>query len=146
MNEPDPMDDPGTGDNPGTGIDGDHPGTGIEWDNPGTSVERRDPRKCTAHNRAGQPCGKFAMRGGQVCRNHGGASPQALAKAQAALERADMKIRGLAIPAVDAIERLLQAESEAVILAAAKDILDRGGLKAAHRIEVDTEITVVRPW
>ena len=48
--------------------------------------------------------------------------------------------------AVDAIERLLQAESEAVILAAAKDILDRGGLKAAHRIEVDTEITVVRPW
>ena len=89
----------------------------------------------------------------QVCdagsgrrRNHGGASPQALAKAQAAIERADMKIRGLAIPAVDAIERLLQAESEAVILAAAKDILDRGGLKAAHRIEVDTEITVVRPW
>ena len=111
-----------------------------------TSIARRDPRRCSATNRAGAPCGKFSMRGQTVCRNHGGSSPQALAKAQAAIERADMKIRGLAIPAVDAIERLLQAESEAVNLAAAKDILDRGGLKAAHRIEVDTEITVVRPW
>jgi hypothetical protein len=42
-------------------------------------------------------------------------APQALAKAEAALERANMKIRGLAIPAVDAIERLLQAESEALL-------------------------------
>ena len=82
------------------------------------------------------------MKGQGVCAMHGGKAPAPLAKAQAAIERADMKIRGLAIP----IERLLQAESEAVILAAAKDILDRGGLKAAHRIEVDTEITVVRPW
>ena len=77
MNEPDPMDE--------------------------TGIDQRDPRRCTAHNRAGAPCGKFAMRGQNVCRNHGGASPQALAKAQAAIERADMKIRGLAIPAVDAI-------------------------------------------
>ncbi len=38
------------------------------------------------------------------------------------------------------------ADSEAVILGAAKDVLDRGGLKATHCIEVDTEITVVRPW
>ena len=79
------------------------------------------------------------MKGQSVCRSHGGGAPQARAKAQAAIERADIKIRGLAIPAVDAIERLLQAESEAVILAAAKDILDRGGLKTAHRIEVDTD-------
>ena len=86
------------------------------------------------------------MKGRGVCAMHGGKTPAALAKAQAAIERADMKIRGLAIPAVDAIERLLQAESDAVILVAAKDILDRGGLKAAHRIEVDTEITVVRRW
>ena len=42
-------------------------------------------------------------------------APQALAKAEAALERANMKIRGLAIPAVDTIERLLQAESEALL-------------------------------
>ena len=107
----------------------------------------RHPRKCGATSKQSQqPCERWAMKGQGVCAMHGGKAPAALAKAQAAIERADMKIRGLAIPAVDAIERLLQAESEAVILAAAKDILDRGGLMAAHRIEVDTEITVVRPW
>ena len=30
-----------------------------------TGIERRDPRKCTAHNRAGAPCGKFSMRGAE---------------------------------------------------------------------------------
>ena len=109
--------------------------------------DARHPRKCTAHStRTKELCNRWAMKGQGVCAMHGGKAPAALARAQAAIERADMKIRGLAIPAVDAIERLLQAESEAVILAAAKDILDRGGLKAAHRIEVDTEITVIRPW
>ena len=109
--------------------------------------ENRHARLCRAHSkRSGKLCERWAIKGQSVCATHGGKAPQALAKAQVVIERADMKIRGLAIPAVDAIERLLQAESEAVILAAAKDILDRGGLKAAHRIEVDTEITVVRPW
>ena len=45
-----------------------------------TSTERRDPRRCTATNRAGAPCQKFSMRGQAVCRSHGGASPQAKAK------------------------------------------------------------------
>ena len=56
------------------------------------------------------------------------------------------RIRGLTLDAVEALEKLLHANSEAAVVGAAKDILDRGGLKAAHRIEVDTEITVVRPW
>jgi len=41
---------------------------------------------------------------------------------------------------------LVQADSEAVVLGAAKDVLDHGGLKAADRVEVSTEITVKRPW
>ena len=57
-----------------------------------------------------------------------------------------MRLRGLTIPAVDALERLLRADSEAVVLGAAKDVLDRGSFKAADRVEVETAITVKRPW
>ena len=77
---------------------------------------------------------------------HGGKAPQAMAKAQAAMELADMRLRGLTMPVVDALERLLMADSDSVVLGAAKDVLDRGGLKAADRLEVAAAITVKRPW
>ena len=70
----------------------------------------------------------------------------ALARAQRAVETADLRLRGLTPDAVEVLEKLLHATSESVVLGAVKDILDRGGLKAAHRIQVDSEITVVRPW
>ena len=57
-----------------------------------------------------------------------------------------MRLRGLTTVAVDALERLLMADSEAVVLGAARDVLDRGGLKAADRVEVAASITVTRPW
>ena len=107
----------------------------------------RHPRKCTARSkRSKAPCERWAMRGQAVCATHGGKSPQALAKAHAAMELADMRLRGLTMPAVDALERLLMADSDAVVLGAAKDVLDRGGLKAADRVEVAAEIKVRRPW
>ncbi len=31
---------------------------------------------CTARRRDGSPCGSYAIRGGSVCRMHGGAAPQ----------------------------------------------------------------------
>ena len=33
-----------------------------------------------------------------------------------------------------------------LVLGAAKDVLDRGALKAADRVEVAASITVTRPW
>ncbi len=30
---------------------------------------------CTAHRRDGTPCGAYGIRGGGVCRMHGGAAP-----------------------------------------------------------------------
>ena len=91
-----------------------------------TSIERRDPRRCSAHNRAGAPCGKFSMRGQAVCRSHGGGSPQAKAKAEQMIEIAEMRLRGLAPVAVAELEALVtSATSEQVRLGAARDLVDR---------------------
>ena len=121
MDEPDPMDE--------------------------TSIARRDPRRCTAHNRAGAPCGKFAMRGQTICRAHGGASPQAKAKAEEMIEIAEMRLRGLAPRAVAELENLVtNATSESVRLAASRDLVDRSVGRATERIHVAAAITVRRPW
>ena len=87
------------------------------------------------------------MKGQTVCMMHGGKAPQALAKAEAALELAELKLRGLAGPAVATLEDLVaNAESEAVRLAAARDLVDRSVGKATERIQVAAAITVKRPW
>ena len=84
-----------------------------------TGIARRDPRRCSAHNRAGAPCGKFTMRGMTVCRNNGGGFPQAKAKAEELIEIAEMRLRGLAPRAVAKLEGLVtSANSEQVRLQA----------------------------
>ena len=111
------------------------------------SVERRDPRRCSATNREGQPCRKFSMRGQAVCRSHGGASPQAKAKAEQMIELAEMRLRGLAPVAVAELEALVtSATSEQVRLGAARDLVDRSVGKARERVEMAASITVTRPW
>ena len=55
------------------------------------TADARHPRKCTAHStRSKQLCERWAMKGQTVCMMHGGKTPQALAKAEAAIERADL--------------------------------------------------------
>jgi hypothetical protein len=46
------------------------------------------PRRCGARRTDGRPCHCWAIRGGYVCRVHGGAAPQVRAKARARLESA----------------------------------------------------------
>ena len=112
-----------------------------------TDIDQRDPRRCTAHNRAGAPCGKFAMRGMTVCRNHGGANPQAQAKAAEMVEIAELRLRNLAPRAVAELESLVtHASSEAVRLGAANSLVDRAVGRATEKIQVAAAITVRRPW
>lgn len=67
--------------------------------------------RCTAHNRAGQPCGKHPLRGQQVCANHGGKSPRALNAAEVRLQQREALLAvetfGLPVP-VDPHTALLE--------------------------------------
>ena len=38
--------------------------------------------RCSAHNRQGAQCGRWAIRGGSVCASHGGRAPQTIVAAQ----------------------------------------------------------------
>ena len=85
-----------------------------------------DPLKprCHAHNRQGLQCGKTSVPGARVCRMHGGLIPRVQI---AAAER----IKRLAPRAVDVVEELMGDKQPPVVrLAAARDILDRAGVRA----------------
>ena len=71
----------------------------------------------------------------------------ARAKAAAMVELAELRLRNLAPRAVSELESLVtNATSEAVRLAAARDLVDRSVGQATERIQVAAAITVRRPW
>lgn len=89
------------------------------------------PRRCTARRVDGEPCRRFAIKGGTVCRTHGGAAPQVVAKAKVRLQNAaDLMAREL-------LNLVTGAESEAVKLAAIRDALDRAGVSAKQEVSVE---------
>lgn len=105
----------------------------IEADYP---VEER-PR-CTATNRQGNRCGKPPIRGGYVCRMHGGGAPQVIAKAQE-------RLRALEPKAITTLDKLLDRdEFPTVQFQAAKAVIDYTEGKAAERVEqhIDGDITL----
>jgi hypothetical protein len=102
-------------------------------------VDRLDnPRRCTAERkRTGEPCGAWAIKGGNVCRIHGGGAGQTIAKAR---ER-------LALAADQMAKNLLgiatAAESETTRLAATNSALDRAGVSGKTTVDVEVG---VKPW
>lgn len=87
-------------------------------------------RRCTAHRSDGKRCNAYAIRGGTICRVHGGSAPQVRAKARERLLGAVDEILG------ELLRLAKAAESESVRVAAIKDILDRAGFKPSERIEI----------
>lgn len=78
-------------------------------------------RRCRATNRAGQPCGLPPIRGGTVCRFHGGASPNArtaatrrLATAEAEREVSDAVDERGPLTVAEVYEELLRTATLAV--------------------------------
>ena len=97
-------------------------------------------RKCTGHSsQTGKPCGNAPIRGGTVCRKHGGAAPQVKAKAA-------LRLATLTDPAIRALDALLKPAAvkkhPAQALGAAKDVLDRTGHKVVDELDI-TQTTAV---
>jgi hypothetical protein len=91
-----------------------------------------EPARCGAKKRDGEACRRFPLRGTNRCRLHGGASPQAQAKArERILGAADL-----------AAQRLIEFMNDKrvpwpVRLSAARDLLDRAGLGARNELTVE---------
>lgn len=93
-----------------------------------------DAVQCTATNRLGERCKRYAVEGSSVCRLHGGASPLARAAAK--------KMLLALVP--DAIEVLKEAldgdvRIDVVQLRAALAVLDRAGFGPRQTISIDAE-------
>lgn len=78
----------------------------------------------------GLPCGNAPIRGGTVCKYHGGAAPQVK---KAAKER----LAELVDPAITRLVQLVeQTDNPSVALGAVRDALDRAGLVKVEKVEV----------
>lgn len=82
------------------------------------------PRRCTAHRQDGKPYRRYAIRGGNVCRVHGGGSPKVVAKARELLALAADQM------APELLGSATGAESEAGKLAAVRDAYRSQGPRA----------------
>ena len=91
--------------------------------------------------RAGERCGKWAVRGSTVCRSHGAQLPLVREHAKEVVENARLRLIGMADDAVDALEDLVAfGTQDQIRLAAAKEILDRSGVtKTAPDMNVTVE-------
>lgn len=99
---------------------------------PGT----KDWLVCRAHRSDGSPCRAPVVRGARVCYSHGGAAGHVREAARLRLER-------LVEPAIGTVrEMMLRGDSHTVRLKAAESILDRAGIVAEQKVEVDNQVTV----
>lgn len=94
-------------------------------------IQPTDPMRCHARTRQGKQCGSKPIRGGAVCRMHGGGAPQVKAKA------AD-RLRALQYPALDAYEWLItQRDFPSAAFSAARDVMDRTDGKPIEKVSLE---------
>ncbi len=83
-------------------------------------------------------CRRQAINGGTVCSMHGGGAPQVIAKAK-------IRLAALVDPALDRLEKIIKtSKHDASGVSAAKDILDRAGLKPKDSLEVSGGLDLVQ--
>lgn len=106
--------------------------------------EQTEPIKarnqCTATNRRGVRCQRAPIRGGTVCRMHGGAAPQVKRAAERRLE----ELRPLAIRYYNYL--LDQKDYPSAGLGAANAVMDRVDGKPAEQTKVTHNGTLIIKW
>ena len=91
---------------------------------------------CRAKRSNGQPCKAQAIKGGTVCRVHGGAAPQVKRKAKE-------RLLALVDPALATLSRLVeQKKDNKSALGAANSILDRTGYKPTDKVKIEGTISL----
>lgn len=96
--------------------------------------------QCTATKRDGNRCGAWSYAGSTVCLRHGATLPNVRKAAEQRKEMARLQLIDASGDAVDKLEWLMKFSSqENIQLAAAKDILDRIGLKGGIEVAVTHE-------
>lgn len=92
------------------------------------------------HDRPGQQCRRWSLRGTTVCIKHGGALPGVREHSEAVVESARLRLIGATDYAVDWLLDLAEnSTSDAVRLKATTEVMDRAGVKGG--IEVDVNVT-----
>lgn len=88
--------------------------------------------QCTAKSRqTGERCKNYAIRGGTVCRFHGGATPSVKRKAA-------LRLAALVDPAIATLGReMVKADKSSDRQRAANSILDRAGITRGQSAELD---------
>lgn len=105
-----------------------------------TAAEPVPVIRCTAVKANGERCKRWSLRGAKVCPSHGGRLPSVREHAAATVEAARLRIIDLSDEAVDVISDLmLNATADKIRLDAARDLLDRAGIKGAVEIDVTVE-------
>jgi hypothetical protein len=103
----------------------------------------RFPGQCQARNRQGTRCGNWAIRGAPTCRVHGSSTRLARRAAQ-------LRVASLVDPAIAKLAAAVQAAINdpdfppQLQVAAARDVLDRAGLKCPTELMVATEFDTHR--
>lgn len=96
--------------------------------------------RCTTIKANGERCKRWSLRGATQCASHGGRLPSVREHAAATVEAARLRIIDLSDNAVDVIQDLmLNSAADKIRLDAARDLLDRAGIKGAVEIDVTVE-------
>lgn len=95
-------------------------------------------------DRKGERCGRWAITGATVCIVHGGRLPTVKKAAEDRILAAKMRLVDSTDDAIDTLIDLLTSGGDQVKLGAAREILDRAGVKSSTEIEVNVT-TAIKP-